>query len=86
VRHHHDVRTKRKCCEAFHRCLDAHVESAQWLPAREGTEAPVPPQLDFARPASSYFGHSETVPFTDVVLAQGRYEGDRPVVTELFGD
>jgi len=86
VGHHDDVRVKGKRPEAFHRCLDTLVESAQALPAGESAEAPVPPQLDFAWPLGGYFGHGEPIPFTDVVLAQGRFEGNRPRVTELLCD
>jgi hypothetical protein len=86
VGHHHYVAAKCKFAEASHRCLDALVEGAQLLPAWESTQAPLAPQLDFAWPASGYLGHREAVPFTDVVFAQGRFEGNRPRVTDLLGD
>ena len=71
VGNNHDVSAKCKCPEASHSRLDALVEGAQLFPAGENNQAALAPQLDFARPPSGYFGHSEAVPFTDVVLAPG---------------
>jgi hypothetical protein len=86
VGNNHDVSAKCKCPEASHSRLDALVEGAQLFPAGENNQAALAPQLDFARPPSGYFGHSEPVPFTDVVLAQGGLESNGPLVTELLGD
>jgi hypothetical protein len=78
--------TQRRSPEPLDGSLDALVESAQLFTTREGLKATAAPQVDFPRPPGGYFCHREAVPVANVMLAQGRFEGHRPVIAKLLGN